>query len=132
MSSMSSQMRLLSIGFLVTLAFAAAAMALGTASDSPVGAASIPHSYIMALDADTTKDTRDQIVKTLEAQGAKITSLIDYPGIMQAINFVDTASESGQVEMQTQEAKIQAWSSCVASFGDKVVSVEQDQIVRTQ
>lgn len=69
---MSSQMRLLSIGFLVTLAFAAAAMALGTASDSPVGAASIPHSYIMALDADTTKDTRDQIVKTLEAQGAKV------------------------------------------------------------
>lgn len=64
----------------------------------------------------------------------QITSLIDYPGIMQAINFEDSSAmaASGQTDLSTAEARISAWQASVSSFGDAVHSVEQDKIVVAQ
>merc|ERR1712093_316565 len=96
----------------------------------------IKHSYILSLDANTPKDTRDSIVASLESNGAKpgrqITNIIDYPDIMQAIAYEDVKAAEGQVQMESDEARIESWKTSLRPFGDKIVAVEQDQVVSTQ
>jgi len=92
----------------------------------------IKHSYILSLDANTPKDTRDSIVASLESKGAKITNIIDYPDIMQAIAYEDVKAAEGQVQMESDEARIESWKTSLRTFGDKIVAVEQDQVVSTQ
>ena len=51
---------------------------------------------------------------------------------MQAVSFTDTKAQDGQVAIQSDEIRISAWKASLDSFGDKVVALEQDQVVSTQ
>jgi len=92
----------------------------------------LQHSYILSLDANTPKDVRDNIVASLESNGAKIIDIIDYPEIMQAITYQDVKAAEGQVQMKSDEVRLLTWKSSLEAFGDKIVALEQDQVVSTQ
>lgn len=50
---------------------------------------------------------------------------------MQAISFSDTrAAEQGQLDMQSDEVRIETWKANLESVSDgKIVALEQDQVV---
>jgi hypothetical protein len=49
---------------------------------------------------------------------------------MQAIAFQDTkATEQGQVDMQSDEVRIDAWKSSLSTYDEHIHALEQDQQV---
>jgi len=60
----------------------------------------------------------------------QITNIIDYPGIMQAVAFEDAkAASQGQVDMASDEVRINAWKSSLETYNEHIHALEQDQQV---
>lgn len=48
---------------------------------------------------------------------------------MQAIAFEDAKAAQGQMDMQSDEVRINAWKSSLASYDEHIHALEQDQQV---
>lgn len=44
---------------------------------------------------------------------------------MQAISYEDVKAAEGQVQLESDEARITAWKTSLNTFGDKIVALEQ-------
>lgn len=107
----------------------------------------IAHDFLLSLQPEASEAVFNQVVEALEKQGATseachsrdvdralkccaVKSKIQYPNIMMAISYEDTAAKSaGNSVYRTAEAQLEAWKSSLSSFGDSIYSLEQDQVV---
>jgi hypothetical protein len=127
----------------------AALFALCIVTSAAIAASkSIAHDFLLSLQPEASEETYNQVIETLEKQGATsalqqlfpmsgcpdgspaVKSKIYYPNIMLAISFEDTkAKAAGSSLYKTAGAQLEAWKTSLATFGESIYSLEQDQIV---